>query len=314
VAKRKSRTIIIVSVLVLVAGALAYALWPQPALVDIGEVRQGTLSVSIQEEGRTLVRDTYIVSSPVTGRLLRVDMQPGAEVVKGVTIVARVLAARPGGNGNPGPDGEPVSGGEEEIVLKAPASGRILRLMQQSETTVAAGTPIMEIGDIERDLEVVVELLSTDAVQVDVGDRVIIDNWGGDRVLGGVVTRIDPSGFSKFSSLGVEEQRVVVAIEFTGPAEERQNLGHGFRVEVKIVIFEQPDAVMVPAGALFRKDSEWAVFLLDDGVARVRTVEIGASNGIEASVVTGLQPGDKIVLYPSSQLKDGDRVAQRLTN
>jgi len=314
VAKRKSRTIIIVSVLVLVAGALAYALWPQPALVDIAEVRLGTLIVSIEEEGRTLVRDTYIVSSPVTGRLLRVDMQPGAEVVKGVTVVARVLAARPGGPDILGPDGEPVPGGEEEIVLKAPASGRILRVMQQSETMLAAGTPIMEIGDIERDLEVVVELLSTDAVQVDVGDRVIIDNWGGDRVLGGVVTRIDPFGFSKFSSLGVEEQRVVVSIEFTGPATERQNLGHGFRVEVKIVIFEQPDAVLVPSGALFRQDVEWAVFLLKDGVARVRTVEIGRSNGIEASVVTGLQPGDKIVLYPSSQLKDGDRVAQRLTN
>lgn len=197
------------------------------------------------------------------------------------------------------------------IQLAAPASGRVLRVLQQSEVTLPVGTPIMEIGNIDRDLEIVVELLSTDAVQVNVGDRVIIDNWGGEGILDGTINRIDPFGFSKYSALGVEEQRVNAYVSFTEPTQKRENLGHGFRVEVQIVLSEEDDLPIVPANALFRQGDDWAVFAVVDGVAQRRTIEISRNNGIDASVLSGLEVGDEIVLYPAADLVDGARVAQR---
>ena len=199
------------------------------------------------------------------------------------------------------------------IPLKSPETGTVLRVMQESETVLPPGTPIMEIGNIEEDLEVVVELLSTDAVQVKPGDRVIIDKWGGIGPLSGVVDRIDPWGFTKFSALGVEEQRVRVYVRFTDPPQSRGRLGHGFRVEARIVIWEEEDAVIVPSSALFRDAGSWAVFVVSDGVVEIRRVEVGQNNGVTASIVSGLEPGERIVLYPGSELEPGTRVAQRQT-
>ena len=199
------------------------------------------------------------------------------------------------------------------IPLKSPATGTVLRVMQESETVLPAGTPIMEIGNIEEDLEVVVELLSTDAVQVKPGDRVIIDKWGGIGPLSGVVDRIDPWGFTKFSALGVEEQRVRVYVRFTDPPQSRGRLGHGFRVEARIVIWEEEDAVIVPSSALFRDAGSWAVFVVSDGVVEIRRVGVGQNNGVTASIASGLEPGERIVLYPGSELEPGTRVAQRQT-
>ena len=198
-----------------------------------------------------------------------------------------------------------------EIPIYSPATGRVLRVMQQSEITLPVGAPILEIGNIDQDLEVLVELLSTDAVRVSPGDRVLIDNWGGPEALNGVVDRVDPLGFTKVSALGVEEQRVNTIIRFTDPKEQQKGLGHGFRVEARIVVWEDGNALTVPSSALFRDAKDWAVFVVEEGIARLRRVEIGRNNGIDAQVQSGLNIGERVILYPSSGLSEGSRVAQR---
>lgn len=172
----------------------------------------------------------------------------------------------------------------------------------------------MEIGDVTGDLEVEVDLLSTDAVQVRPGARVIIDDWGGPNELAGEVERVDPFGFTQFSALGVEEQRVNAVVRFTGPPEDHAGLGHGFRVEARIVVWEASDALIVPSSALFRNAGEWSVFLVVDGVATLQPVSIGRNNGIEAEVRDGLREMDRVILFPSSGLVDGSEVAPRQVN
>lgn len=200
----------------------------------------------------------------------------------------------------------------EALPLKAPVPGAVLRIMQKSEITLPAGTPILEIGNIEDDLEVLAELLSTDAVQIAPGDRVIIDNWGGDTPLLGEVARIEPWGFTKVSALGVEEQRVNVTIRFLSPYEDRQALGHGFRVEVRIVTWAEDEALTVPAGALFRDGPDkWALFVVQDGTAVQRGVTVAANNGLTAAISDGVAAGEQIILYPPAGLEDGQAVARR---
>ncbi|WP_102867036.1 efflux RND transporter periplasmic adaptor subunit [Pseudovibrio exalbescens] len=199
----------------------------------------------------------------------------------------------------------------EGIPLYAPATGRILQVMQKSETTLPVGTPIMEIGDVESDLEVVVELLSTDAVQVSKGDPVIIEAWGGVQSLNGVVDRVDPWGFTKFSALGVEEQRVNAVVHFTDPPATRESLGHGYRVEAQIITWENENALKIPSNALFREGTDWAVFTVADGRARLTPVEVGRNNGIHAEILKGLEEGTTIIQYPASGIEDGLRVTPR---
>lgn len=160
----------------------------------------------------------------------------------------------------------------------------------------------------------VAELLSSDAVQVSAGDRVEIANWGGPGILDGEVERIDPYGFTKVSALGVEEQRVETVIRFTDPTQDRGNLGHGFRVEVRIVVWETDNALIVPSAALFRHNRDWAVFAVADGRALLRPVEIGRNNGIQAQLLGGLEEGDQVILFPSANIRDGQLVAQRQVN
>lgn len=200
------------------------------------------------------------------------------------------------------------------IPLSAPISGRVLRVIQESETTVSAGAAILEIGDISNDLEVEAELLSTDAVQVSPGDRVLIRKWGGSETLHGVVERVEPWGFTKVSALGVEEQRVKAIVSFTDPPERRRNLGHGFRVEVQIVIWEDKDALIVPSSALFRDGRDWAVFVAKNGIAKLTRLEIGHNNGTLAEVRSGLDAGTPVILYPAPSLTDGQKIEQRLLN
>ncbi|MHA7873618.1 MAG: efflux RND transporter periplasmic adaptor subunit, partial [Hyphococcus sp.] len=199
----------------------------------------------------------------------------------------------------------------ESIRLRAPISGRIMRVMQESETVIAAGAPIMEIGDSQGDLEIVAELLSTDAVKVSPGDRVIIEKWGGEPPLEGVVERIEPWGFTKYSALGVEEQRVNAIIQFTGGEDNHQRLGHGFRVEVRVVIWEDEKALKIPSSAIFRQGDTWSVFRAVNGRARLTEVDVGRNNGVEAEIVNGLEEGDRIVLYPGNRITDSARIKQR---
>ncbi len=196
------------------------------------------------------------------------------------------------------------------IDVTSPVSGTILKILRKSEGVVAAGEALVEIGD-PVDLEVVVDLLSSDAVRVQAGQKVLIDAWGGDEVLEGVVRRVEPFGFTRVSALGIEEQRVNVIVDFTGERERWQRLGHGFRVEADIVLWEADDVLKVPLGAMFRYQGQWHVFALEDGVARRQALEIGRRNDTEAEVLDGIEAGSLIVLHPGERVDDGVEVVPR---
>lgn len=402
--KRSGHWMLLASV-VTVLLLLVWAFIPRPLLVDIGRVQRGAMLETIDDEGKTRVQDAYVVSTPVTGRLLRIDVEPGDRVIQDETVVARMLPSNPVALDSrsreqaraavssaeaavrlaqaqlnkaladadltrtelervsvlhqrgaisdsaldtakqawrvasaqldmanasismrqadlasaraqlitfvPGQaDNRAADSGVINIV--APHSGSILRVLQESETTLPAGQAILEIGDINEELEVVVELLSTDAVKVKAGNRVIIENWGGPQVLEGVVEKIEPWGFTKYSALGVEEQRVKTTIRFDSDKARRAALGHGFRVETRIVVWEASDALIVPSSALIRNGSNWAVYRVESGKAALKTVEVGHNNGISAELLGGLEEGQQVVLYPPAELSDGSRVKPRL--
>ncbi len=381
---------------------LIWAFRPAPVPVDLGTVTSGTLTVTVDEEARTRIRDIYVLSAPVGGRVLRIDAEPGDPVLARETVIATILPTDPSfldarslgeaeaavhsaeaalalaeaeleraraeytfaqteltrarelrtrgtiseaaldranldlrsaranrrtaeatvevrsaeldsararlvnpeGNGS-----EPTGSGI--VTVRSPVNGRVLQVRQESESVVLAGTPLADVGDPETDLEILCELLSTDAVKVAPGARVIIDDWGGDRPLRGEVERVEPFGFTKFSALGVEEQRVNVIIQFLDPPEDRLELAHGFRVEARIVTWEGDDVLRVPASALFRAGSDWAVFTVERGRARLRVVEIGQRTAELAQVVSGLEPEDSVVLFPSDRITDGVAVTAR---
>lgn len=198
----------------------------------------------------------------------------------------------------------------DAIVIRSPVAGRILRVLQESEAMVAASTPILEIGD-PSDLEIAVDLLTTEAVRIKPGAEVTITGWGGGKPLRGRVRRIEPSAFSKVSALGVEEQRVWVVIDITSPRAEWAGLSDGFRVEVAIVADELPQAMIVPIGALFRQGGDLHVFRVEGGKARLVKVEAGLRSGKSATITAGLAAGDRIILYPPTAVKDGAAVRER---
>ena len=197
------------------------------------------------------------------------------------------------------------------IQLRTPVSGRVLKVIQESEAVVQSGTPLIEVGD-PLDLDVVADLLSTDAVQVKPGSPVRIDGWGGSPIRGRV-TRVDPAGFLKVSALGIEEQRVHVTIDFIDPPETWSRLGHDYRVTVHVTVWSSDSALTVPVGALFRSGDRWAVFVVRDGRARVTPIEIGHRNNRVAEVASGLGTGDQVILHPSDKVKDGTSVSERIS-
>jgi len=196
------------------------------------------------------------------------------------------------------------------INIRAPISGSILRVIAESEQVVQAGTPLLEIGDPEN-LELVVDLLSRDAVRVPDAALARIEAWGGETVLNARVRRIEPAGFTKVSALGIEEQRVRVILDFIDPPEQWKRLGHSFRVVGRIVVWQSDDELLVPLGALFRRDQSWAVFVVKDGRAELRKIEIGQRNIQAAQVLSGLSEGEQVILHPSDQIQDGVSVAPR---
>lgn len=197
------------------------------------------------------------------------------------------------------------------IQLRAPVTGRILKIIQDSEGVVQAGTPLVEIGD-PLDLEVVADLLSTDAVQIKVGAPVRIDGWGG-PAMQGRVTRVDPAGFVKVSALGIEEQRVRTTVDLVDSPETWARLGHDYRVIVHVAVWSADDVLRVPVGALFRQGEDWAVFSVKDGRARTTVIKVGHRNSRVAEVLSGLSPGEPVVLHPSDRIKTGVAVAERET-
>ncbi len=203
-----------------------------------------------------------------------------------------------------------VQNGDCCVVVRAPVDGDILTIHHESEAVVAAGTPLIEIGDPAK-LEIVAELLSADAVRISEGAEARVEGWGG-TPLAARVRRIEPSGFTKVSTLGIEEQRVRTVLDLTGPVGERPGLGHGYRVIVAIVVERHDDALLVPLGALFRQGADWAVFVVDeDGRAALRQIETGARDARHALVRDGLSEGERVILHPSDRVADGVAVTSR---
>jgi HlyD family secretion protein len=198
----------------------------------------------------------------------------------------------------------------DAIEVRAPVDAGVLKLVHESEGSVQAGQPLLEVGNPEA-LEVEVEVLSTQAVKIGPGSKVLFDRWGGDTTLQGAVRVVEPAGFTKISALGVEEQRVRVIADFTSPREQWRRLGDGYRVEARFVVWEGNDVLQVPASALFRHDSGWAVFVIESGRAKLKPVQIGQRAGLIAQVNSGLAAGDRIISHPDDKISDGVRVKPR---
>lgn len=388
------------------AAAAVYAFLPKPVPVDLARVEPGDLQVFVEEDGKTRLRDRYVVSSPLAGRLRRITLRPGDRVPAGQTLAvvepadpelldpralaqaearvkaskaaldkagaqlkwneaalelaeteygrtqlllqknavskaeletrvmqkrtreeelrtarfaeevarfeleqarAALLRTRPGG-----------IGGDEHSQFEIPSpalpkSGvvfHVLRVLKESEAVVTAGTPLIELGDLS-DLEVEIDVLSSDAVKIRPGARVLLEQWGGDEPLEARVRLVEPSGRTKISALGVEEQRVNVIADFPDREKIPAALGDGFRVEAKIIIWEKADVLKVATSALFRHGAGWAVFRVEAGRAVLRPVKVGKKNGLAAEVIEGLDPDDMVVVHPSDKVADGTQVWRR---
>ncbi len=383
-----------------ILAALVAAFLPSAVEVDVGQVRRGKLMVTVDHEGKTRIKERYVVSAPLTGRLQRIGLKAGDPVEAGQTVLAVIEPTNPSlldarareeaqarfraaesalkqAEPNreraraalefaqlehrrirelsekknvsqsqvdeaemvvrtraedlksaefsvqiaefeleqaraalPRPPTDDPTDDIWRLEIRSPIGGRVLRVLQESAAVVGPGTELLEIGD-PRDLEVVVDVLSSDGVKVSPGDRTLLEHWGGDQPLTGRVRLIEPSGFTKISALGVEEQRVNVIVDFDDPPQAWSALGDNYRVEARIVIWEADDVLRVPSSALFRRGDQWAVFLVRDGHARFHKIEVGHRNAIDAEVLGGLNVGDTVVVHPSDKVADDVRIAPR---
>ena len=339
---------------VLLLALIGVGLWPKPVPVETAPATIGPLRATVNEEGKTRIKQRFLVTAPVSGQLRRLPFKAGAEVRAGETVVGnhrslpadppRRALARPGrgpprrGASEPGEGRDPIttspcangigtrsssrrrpsrsrkwsppSGGRRPsrrrrprrrapcarprpswrptraarpanrpppaapLEIKAPVSGRILRVFEENSRVVAVGTPLLEIGD-PADLEVVIEVLSRDGAIIQPGAKVSLEQWGGAEPLEARVRLVEPAAFTKVSALGVEEQRVNVIADLLTPPERRASLGDQFRVDARIVVWEQPKALQVPSGGVFRRGQRWEAFVVREGRAELRTLEVG---------------------------------------
>ncbi len=393
------RRILVITVGVVVALGLVYGFMPKPVPVEVVTAKRGPLRVTVEEEGRTRVKDRFIVSAPVAGYLKRIDLHAGDVVRKGQQVAmleplrstvldprsraeagsaiaaaeaaldaakenaraasadadyareretrmkklaaggyiaqdeldqamagskkaeanrlsseAAVIAARAdlerAQSALRFSAAERTGNGEQPIPVRAPVAGRVLKLHRESEGVVNAGDPLLDLGD-PRSLEVKIEVLSADAVKLRKGTPVFFERWGGDKPLSGNVRVVEPAGFTKISSLGVEEQRVLVIADLTSPAEGWQGLGDGYRLDASFIVWEGADVLQVPASALFRAGEGWALFTVEEKTARQRGVEVGQRNGLVAEIRSGLTEGQIVISHPDDTVHDGGRVRIR---
>lgn len=387
--KRATRwTLIGVGVAAVAAAAVGLPLLDGGVEVEAGTVSRERLEVSVVEEGRTRVRSRYIVAAPVTGRLARIALDEGDEVIDGAPVAyifpmqedprklrilqaqadaaearktealsrvneararaeqaqreakrtaalaesstvsrtilerdllavataeqqlasaeatlraaeAELAAAKAALSG-----ANPAEGEGEPVTVNAPDAGRVLRVVEKNERIVQAGAPLIEIGDVDA-LEVVVDVLSEDAVRINEGDLTRIEEWGGEGTLEGRVRMIEPDAFTHVSALGVEEQRVNVIVELDNAP---SGLGSGYSVTASVVVWSGDDILTVPTSALFRRRGAWQVFAVRDGVAELREVEIGHRSVEKAEVLSGLVEGETVILFPTDQIDDGVKV------
>jgi HlyD family secretion protein len=387
---------ILVALLAVAAiGAVFWSLLPGPISVETAKVTRGRFVATVDEDGKTRVRERYIVSAPLAGRSTRVELSAGDTVSAGDVIVSILPSPAPFLDPRSRREFEQRLGAAEaarertkaaveraaaqlgqanrdlertQTLVKrgvstvqslernelaqrvadrelraaqfqdhateheveqakallalyadraeapteawkvtAPVAGVVIRVLQESETVVSPGTELVEIGDC-CDLEVVVDVLSTDAVEIEPGDKVVLEHWGGPKPLEGRVRKIEPGAFTKVSTLGVEEQRVNVVIDVASPREEWSGLGDAYRVEARIVVFSADDALIVPAGVLFRTGKTWSTYVVRGGKAERRAVELLRRSGGLAALTSGVEPGEEVIVYPSDSIAPGVRV------
>jgi HlyD family secretion protein len=368
----------------LLAGLIVAGMWPKPPIVETTRVTTGFLRVTVNEEGKTRIRQRYVLAAPVAGYLRRVPWKAGTQVTNDMLLavieplppalldlrartlaearrevaVASVARARDVQKFaaselrrieqlsrdkviapleleavqsreaaamrelavaesslkqaeaelkefNVAPAGAKAT--QMPVEVRAPVGGRVLRVFEESARVVNAGTPLLELGN-PADLEAVIEALSRDGAALAPGTKVELEHWGGPQPLRAQVRLVEPAAFTKISALGVEEQRVNVVVDLLTPPEERLSLGDNFRVEGRIILWEDPRALKVPAGALFRRGAEWAAFQLVTNTVRLCIVKTGRTSGTETQILSGLRDGDEVILYPGDRLKDGQRV------
>ena len=393
------RKLFVIGVILVVVSATIYGFIPKAVDVDLVDVSRGPLQVTIEEEGRTRLKERFVLSAPTAGYMQRIGAKVGDSVRKGQTVVAleplrsqaldprsraeaeaTVSVAQAGLNaamekeraatadadyiekrlermtnlyakGSVAKDqldqiqseakkaravqgavkaAVDVSRAELErikktlqdftpigrtekrdtIYVSSPVDGSIFRIYRESEGTVTVGEPLMDIGNV-KNLEVRVDVLSSDAVKIKKGATVLFKRWGGEGSLTGMVRVVEPAGFTKVSSLGVEEQRVLVIADITSPPDVWRVLGDGYRLEAHFVVWEGKDILQVPASALFRSGTKWAVFVEDNGKARRRIVEIGQRNGLTAEIIFGLKEKERVIAHPDDSISDGTRIRLR---
>ncbi len=375
---RRVRLFWIVAAAVIVI-AIALSLVPKAIEADIVRADRGDVRVEIVDEGRTRMHDIYVVSAPVTGRVLRVEVEPGDAVQAGA-VLARMSSAAAGfldtrtaeqaraavraaEAQERASDAELTLAKREHtrnqnlveekvisqsvadasktrldaaqaaldaakaevararsalveadkttrnlIAVVSPSVGEVLRVPQESESVIAAGTPIVQVGD-PRHIEVIAEFLSQDAVRMQPGANAQIENWGGPP-LPAVVDRVEPVAHTKISALGVEEQRTNVILQFTAEASGYPH-AQDFRVDARVLVDEAKNAVRVPLGALFRQGENWALYKVVDGRAALTQVEAAQSDGHYRAINKGVNEGDEVIVFPSSTITDGTRVKRR---
>ena len=376
------------SVVIILALITLYATRPSPLPVEAATTERRTLTILVEEQGRTRARDPYIVAAPITGRLLRSELDEGNTVTSGQLIArialapedqrseaisranltaaearyaaaeaaqmetdsayararneeqrrnelfknnltsqeemeyyfqvtdsaeARFLSAQ-ATLAAAAADVESARSrllgfdlnNEEGIQeVNAPVDGTIYRVYEESERVVQAGTPLFDISNDDT-LEIVIDLLTQDAVKVEAGDPVLISGWGDDRVISGRVSYIEPQAFTKISALGVEEQRVNVIGEFLEP---HAPLGAGYRIEAGIVVWEEENILTVPTSAIFQRNNDWQIFAIKDGKVELRQLELGQRGREFAQVLDGIAEGETIILYPSDLIEEGVEVS-----
>ncbi len=205
-------------------------------------------------------------------------------------------------NSTPGP--------AERLPVRSPITGRILKVPHECEGPVRTSDPLLEVGDPSI-LEIEVDVLSSDAVKIKQGMKVLFDRWGGEQPLEGIVRIVEPVGFTKVSALGVEEQRVLIISDFTSPAEQWERLGDGYRVEARFILWHEENVLQVPTSSLFRYRDGWAVFVIEGNHAKRQKVKVGQRNGLIAQILEGVQEGEKVINHPSDEVEDGRGVKQR---
>jgi HlyD family secretion protein len=275
-------------------------------LVAKGSSAQRSLDLA-ELELRT--REQDLESARFGVRVAQYEVEVAKAALERIDTAGKAEKPKPGA---PEPPADPELPEGDAVEVRSPIVGSVLRVLQDQEGVVTPGTPLIELADPHA-LELVVDVLTTDAIQIEPGAPVEIRQWGGDLPLNGRVRMVEPSAFTKVSALGVEEQRVNVIIDLGSRSDASDNpqmkaLGDGFRVEVGIVVWEGHDVLKIPVSALFRSEQHWAVWVVDGGFATLRIIEVGRREGLEVEVVSGLEEGEQVVIHPSDAVKEGVEV------